>query len=119
MIQKTPPRRSVPMAQSARVLGDIATHLLMENDRVKIWEMDLAPGEESAVHEHTMDYILVVIEGDRIAGVPEPDSAGFYNEYVEVDVQPGNQFFIEKGGIETARNIGKKRYLEIAIELKD
>jgi mannose-6-phosphate isomerase-like protein (cupin superfamily) len=107
------------MAQSERVLGDIATRLLVENDRVKIWEMDLAPGEDSDVHEHTMDYILVVIEGDRIAGVPEPDSKGLYNEYIEADVEPGQYFYIEKGGIETARNIGKKRYREIAIELKD
>jgi predicted metal-dependent enzyme (double-stranded beta helix superfamily) len=107
------------VTQSERVLGDIATRLLMENDRVKIWEMDLAPGEESDVHEHTMDYILVVLEGDRIAGVPEPDSAGFYNEYLEADVESGNYFYVEKGGIETARNIGKKRYREIAIELKD
>ena len=102
-----------------RVLGGIATRLLMENDRVKIWEMDLAPGEESAVHEHTMDYILVLLEGDRIAGVPEHDSAGPYNEYIEAEVEPGNYYYIEKGGIETARNIGQKRYREIAIELKD
>jgi beta-alanine degradation protein BauB len=107
------------MTPPERVLGDIATRVLAENDRVKIWEMDLAPGEDSDVHEHTMDYILVVIEGDRIAGVPEPDSKGLYNEYIEADVQPGQYFYIEKGGIETARNIGKKRYREIAIELKD
>jgi predicted metal-dependent enzyme (double-stranded beta helix superfamily) len=107
------------MAQSERVLGGIATRVLLENDRVKIWEMDLAPGEESAIHEHTMDYILVVLEGDKIAGVPQEDSAGLYNEYVEVDVTPGDHFYIEKGGIETARNIGQKRYREIAIELKD
>jgi predicted metal-dependent enzyme (double-stranded beta helix superfamily) len=107
------------MTEAKRVLGDIATRVLVENDRVKIWEMDLAPGEESAVHEHTMDYILVVLEGDRIAGVPEPDSKGLYNEYIEVDVAPGDVFYIDKGGIETARNLGTKRYREIAIELKD
>jgi quercetin dioxygenase-like cupin family protein len=107
------------MAETERKLGGIATRVLLENDRVKIWEMDLAPGEESDIHEHTMDYILVVLEGDRIAGVPQQDSAGLYNQYVEVDVNPGDYFWIEKGGIETARNIGKKRYREIAIELKD
>jgi hypothetical protein len=107
------------MTEAKRVLGGIATRVLFENDRVKIWEMDLAPGEESAIHEHTMDYILVVLEGDRIAGVPEPDSAGLYNQYIEADVALGDTFFIEKGGIETARNIGQQRYREIAIELKD
>ena len=106
------------MAETERKLGGIATRVLLENDRVKIWEMDLAPGEESDIHEHTMDYILVVLEGDKIAGVPQDDSAGLYNQYVEVDVNPGDYFWIEKGGIETARNIGKKRYREIAIELK-
>jgi mannose-6-phosphate isomerase-like protein (cupin superfamily) len=107
------------VAETERKLGGIATRVLLENDRVKIWEMDLAPGEESDIHEHTMDYILVVLEGDKIAGVPQVDSAGLYNQYVEVDVNPGDYFWIEKGGIETARNIGKKRYREIAIELKD
>ena len=107
------------MAETERKLGGIATRVLLENDRVKIWEMDLAPGEESDIHEHTMDYILVVLEGDKIAGVPQDDSAGLYNQYVVVDVNPGDYFWIEKGGIETARNIGKKRYREIAIELKD
>ena len=107
------------MAETERTLGGIATRVLLENDRVKIWEMDLAPGEESDIHEHTMDYILVVLEGDKIAGVPQEDSAGLYNQYVEVDVNPGDHFWIEKGGIETARNIGQKRYREIAIELKD
>ena len=119
-ISQSPLRKENPsMTQAERVLGDIATRLLVENDRVKIWEMDLAPGEDSDVHEHTMDYILVVIEGDKIAGVPEPDSKGLYNEYIEAEVQPGQYFYIEKGGIETARNIGKRRYREIAIELKD
>jgi len=107
------------MTEPERVLGGIATRVLLENDRVKIWEMDLAPGEESDIHEHTMDYILVVIEGDRIAGVPQEDSAGKYNEYLDVEVNPGDHFYIARGGIETARNTGKRRYREIAIELKD
>ena len=28
-----------------RVLGDIATKLLFENDRVRVWEMQLEPGQ--------------------------------------------------------------------------
>jgi predicted metal-dependent enzyme (double-stranded beta helix superfamily) len=101
-----------------RTLGDVATRVLLENDQVRIWELELAPGEESDVHEHTLDYILVQIAGDRIAGVPEPDTKGPYPEYVEGDVAPGNVFYIEKGGIETARNVGRQRYREILIELK-
>lgn len=102
-----------------RVLGGVGTQVLFENDRVRVWEMRLAPGEESAVHRHDLDYLLVQIDGDRIAGVPEPDTKGVYNEYIEADVMPGNAIYIERGGIETALNVGKKPYYEILVELKD
>lgn len=102
-----------------RVLGDVATKMLFENDRVRVWEMDLAPGESSAVHEHEHDYLLVQIEGDKIAGIFEPDTKGAYPPgVVEGDVTPGNVVYITKGGIETAKNTGSKRYREILIELK-
>ena len=31
---------------------------------------------------------------------------------------PGQALYIDRGGIETARNVGQKRYREILIELK-
>ncbi len=34
------------MADRLGELGDVATKLLFENERVKIWEMRLAPGEQ-------------------------------------------------------------------------
>ncbi len=107
------------MPDSERELGDVATQLLFENERVRIWEMKLEPGEEGVVHEHALDHILVQIDGDRMAVVPEPDSKSVYDEYMEADVIPGQYFYIERGGIEVARNIGKRTYHEILIELKD
>ena len=55
------------MAQIGEPLGDVATKLLFENERVKIWEMRLAPGEEGPLHRHERDHILVQIDGDRMA----------------------------------------------------
>ena len=102
-----------------RRLGDVATKLLFENERVRIWEMRLGPGEEGDVHRHDLDYVLVQIDGDRMAVVPEPDSRGAFRQYLEADVFPGNTIFIERGGIEKAKNVGKRAYREILIELKD
>lgn len=99
--------------------GDVATKLLFENDRVKIWEMLLDPGQDGELHEHTLDHILVQISGDRMAVVPDPKSRSVYNEYLEADVIPGQHFYIERGGIEIARNVGRQTYHEILIELKD
>jgi len=102
----------------ARTLGDVATRLLFENDRVRIWEMDLAPGERSATHRHDLDYVLVQLEGDRIAADFEPDTAGAHQGHVEGTVEPGRTRFLGRGGIETAVNVGSRRYREILIELK-
>jgi len=106
------------MERPRRILGKVATRLLLENERVRIWEMDLAPGERSDTHRHEVDYLLVQIEGDRIAAVPEPDTEGKYRDYIEADVVPGRVHFIRRGGIETAINVGERRYREILIELK-
>ena len=101
-----------------RILGNVATRLLHENERVRIWEMDLAPGARSAIHRHDLDYVLVQIEGDRIAAEPEPDTGGPYRDYIEADVVPGRVRYITRGGIETAVNVGTRRYREILVELK-
>ena len=106
------------MEKPERILGEVATRLLVENERVRIWEMDLAPGTRSAIHRHDLDYVLVQIDGDRIAGQPEPDTGGAYRDYIEGEVEPGKTRFIRRGGIETAINVGKRRYREILIELK-
>lgn len=101
-----------------RRLGNVGTKLLFENERVRVWELALEPGERSDVHRHDLDYLLVQIEGDRIAAEPEPDSAGKYRDYIEVAATPGKVTYIERGGIETAVNTGARRYREILIELK-
>lgn len=101
-----------------RVLGDVATRVILENDRVRIWEMDLAPGERSATHRHELDYVLVQIDGDRIAAQFEPDTQGAFHGWVEGAVEPGKTRYLTRGGIETAVNTGTRRYREILIELK-
>jgi beta-alanine degradation protein BauB len=104
---------------SERVLGDVGTRLLLENDRVRVWEVRLSPGEEGDVHRHRLDHLLVQVAGDRIAVVPEPDSEGPFREYLEADVIPGAVVEVTRGGVESARNIGNEPYVEVVIELKD
>jgi hypothetical protein len=100
-------------------LGDVATRVLFDNDRVRVWELALAPGERSARHRHDLDYLLVFLAGDRIGVEVDAASAGPYRESMEFDVPIGHCVFVERGGVETAVNAGKKPYREILIELKD
>jgi hypothetical protein len=102
-----------------RVLGPIGSKVVFEDDRVRVWILKLAPGEESPTHQHDLDHLLIQAVGDRIAVVPEPDSASPFKEYLEADVVPGAVTFVPRGGIETARNVGQEPYREIIVELKD
>jgi hypothetical protein len=102
-----------------RSIGDVGTKLLFENDRVRVWELRLAPGEESGVHRHDFDHLLVQISGDRVAVVPEDDTEGPYRDYLEAGVIPGMVVQVKKGGVETARNVGTETYHEVIVELKD
>ena len=107
------------MSASQRTLGPIADRIVFENERVRIWELRMPPGQQGPVHRHELDHILVQIDGDRMAVVPEPDTRGPYAEYLEAEVVPGQIFYVTRGGVETARNVGRRGYHEIIIELKD
>jgi beta-alanine degradation protein BauB len=107
------------MSSDARVLGPMGDRIVFENDRVRIWELVIPPGADSNIHEHELDYILVILGGDRVAAVQEPDTRSSFPEYFEADVVPGQAVYVERGGIETARNVGREPYSEIIIELKD
>ena len=102
-----------------RELGAVGTRLVWENERVRIWEMVLEPGQRSAIHEHTLDYLLIPFAGNRIGVEVEPDTAGAYRESADFPVPVGKARFIDRGGIETAVNTGTETYREILIELKD
>jgi hypothetical protein len=96
----------------ARALGDVANRLLFENERVKVWEMDLAPGESSDFHEHTLPYVLCIVEGETI-------DADFENgKSVRIPVAAGQVFFVQPGSRETAVNRSAVRFREFLIELK-
>ncbi|MGZ6887162.1 MAG: cupin [Acidimicrobiia bacterium] len=104
---------------SERELGPIGTALLFENDRVRIWEVRLEPGERGAVHRHDLDHVLVQISGDRVAVESEPDSPTPWGPYFEAPIRPGDFSYMSRGGIETAYNVGSEPYREIIVELKD
>ena len=99
------------MADTQR-LGDVANRFLFENDRVKVWEMILEPGESSDPHHHTMEYLLCILEGESI----DADRAD--GSTIHLPVKPGHVFYVPRGATETAVNRSGVRYREILIELK-
>jgi hypothetical protein len=46
------------VAKAQEKIGEVAQHLLLENDDVKIWQVDTAPDETFWHHYHNYDYVL-------------------------------------------------------------
>ena len=55
---------------------DVGTRLLFENDRVRVWDLTLAPGESTGRHRHTDDYFYVVIGRGNLQGVDADGAKG-------------------------------------------
>ena len=42
---------------------EVGTKLLFENERVRVWEVRLTPGERAPFHAHTRRYFWTVVDG--------------------------------------------------------
>ena len=47
------------------ISSEIGSRLLFENDRVRVWDLQLAPGQSTGLHRHEHDYLYVVIGDGR------------------------------------------------------
>lgn len=96
--------------------GDVGTRVLFENDHVRIWHLELAPGESSPLHTHANPYLFVVIESARVL-TKFPDGT------TSDDVDPtGEAVFVahdDNTRTHTLNNIDDKRYVNRVIELLD
>ena len=95
----------------------IGTAELFENERVKIWDFVLEPGEAIPLHTHRRDHVIVVIDG---GGLEVEYADGSREAYAP---KPGDAFFgrVDGGPADThdARNVGTTRYRNLVIELKE
>ncbi|MBO0679675.1 hypothetical protein JRC04_19595 [Mycolicibacterium sp. S2-37] len=45
--------------------GHVGSRLLSENNRVRVWEIRLAPGERFHAHRHVLDYFWTAVNAGR------------------------------------------------------
>jgi quercetin dioxygenase-like cupin family protein len=94
---------------------EIGTRVLLENERVKIWDFVLEPGESFPMHTHRRDHVIVVVEGGRL------DVEDAVGNRRTVEPNAGDHFYIHVDGEDThdAQNVGPGRYRNLIIELKE
>jgi beta-alanine degradation protein BauB len=101
------------MSEQANEYGPVATRIIFDNDAVRVWEMDLAPGEVCGLHHHTMDYVLFILSGANV-GAQAPGG----RKMMPFPVKARATYFVPAGGKESAHNMGDTRFFEALFELK-
>ena len=96
-----------------RELGAVGSHVLFENDHVKVWQNNLEPGESSDWHLHTTNYLFVATQHGNLKVEFEDGSAH------ATELQLGQVVMGEKDSIHQLSNVGDKRYTSVIIELKE
>jgi beta-alanine degradation protein BauB len=92
--------------------GPVGQEVLLDNDRVRIWHVELAPGESQPLHHHGLPYVVVAVSGARSV---IHTAAG---ERLEVKEETGAVVFREPGQTHTLTNAGDTTYVGRIIELK-
>ena len=95
----------------------VGTRLMFENDRVRVWDLALAPGESLAKHVHHTDYFFIVESGGLIR-FADPDHP---SDYRDVQFHDDQVTFREVGDGKVDNrltNIGTKPHRNYVIELK-
>jgi hypothetical protein len=113
---------------SVNTMNRVGTNLIFENEKIKVWELFLHPGEKIASHDHRLGYMFYVFEGGTIAVYNADDQQINTLEMVAGDTlafYPDGKFLRSSDGIlskiqtyHSAKNIGDTIYREILVEMK-
>lgn len=119
------------MAQVAQIGAEVGSRVVFENDKVRVWNFELKPGEETVMHRHDLSYIWYAIQGGPLdihdehgnpLGVFQVPTGAVFNirhngNELEIlsDIHQGMKFPLTH----KARNIGSVTYREVLIEFKE
>lgn len=92
-------------------MAEIGTKLVFENERIRVWEFTLQPGETIKAHQHDLDYFFYPIEG----GTLEVTRA---SGVTRATLKAGEVYFRKGGDTHAAKNVDDHRYHEVLVELK-
>jgi beta-alanine degradation protein BauB len=95
----------------------VGTSVMFENDRVRVWDLALEPGESLEKHIHRVDYFYIVESGGLIR-FSDPDNPTDFRD-VQFDDDQVTFRVVGAGKVDNRlTNIGTKRHRNYVIELK-
>lgn len=100
-------------AQKGIVLGEIGQRIVLENEHVRVWEINLAPGETINFHIHYHPYVIVSLGGG------ENEIETIFGDKITTNEPLGSLVFMnEMRAVHRLTNRAKVPYISRLIELK-
>ena len=97
--------------QDVMTAASNAYDLLLENDKIRVMEIRLKPGQKAPMHNHPNNHVVYVMKDAKFK-LSFPDGKS-----TEVDLKSGKVLWMEAGAHET-ENVGKTEGLNLVIEVK-
>jgi len=92
-------------------MADVGSKLIFENERIRVWEFTLQPGETIDAHKHEYDYFFYPIEGGTLEVTRD-------SGVVRATLEAGKVYYRSGGDTHAATNVDDHRYHEVLVELK-
>jgi quercetin dioxygenase-like cupin family protein len=89
----------------------VGTEQLHESSTTRVWLLALEPGEATDWHQHTCDYVYVVVQPARNRTEYEDGSSSEKEEAV------GDAFLTRRGQRHRLVNVGTNPYMVVVVEL--
>jgi hypothetical protein len=101
-------------AKRAIKLGEVGQRIVLENEHVRVWEINLDPGETIGFHIHYHPYLVISLGGG------ENEIETIFGDRIKTMEELGSTVFInEMRAVHRLTNRAKIRYLSRLIELKN
>jgi quercetin dioxygenase-like cupin family protein len=87
-------------------------HLVLDNEYVRVFHVEVAPHSETKYHQHDMDYVFVTLGDSKVA------SERVDGKSVTLELKDGETRFTKGGFAHKAVNLSDKPFVNYTIELK-
>jgi quercetin dioxygenase-like cupin family protein len=92
--------------------------VLLENDRVRVLDAYVAPGEETPVHTHRMPSVLYVVTSSHFVRYEPDGKVSVDSRTLASKPEGGAVLWTPPLGPHVVRNVGEQELRVIAVELK-
>jgi len=97
--------------------GCVGTTLLAENERVRVWEVRLAPGERLPFHRHVLDYFWTALTDSQ--GISHYGDGRVVHPVYKAGDTKFTKFNEGEFMIHDMRNTGDDEFLFVTVEFLD